>query len=228
MTEHRPNAGHPSDPSALRGCTLYLDCATGLAGDMTLAALLDLGVPESFVRQQLALLPLSSWELQVTTVRKHGIVAKKVDVIDLGEPLPSHAHEHHHHDDHHDDHHHHDDHDHHHDDHHHDGHHHDHPHTHYADIRKLISSAPLLDDVKRRALSMFDRLAEVEAAIHGTTVAEVMFHEVGALDSIVDIVGVAAALSWLSPRRVLSRTVPLGSGRVKIAQARSLAGARLA
>ncbi len=207
-------------PDALRGATLYLDCATGLAGDMTLAALLDLGVPESFVREQLALLPLTSWELRVSQVRKHGIVGKKVDVLDLGEPLTSlpAAHSHAHHDDDPDNHHHHGADDHHHDHHHEaDDHHHEHPHTHYADIRKMISSAPLLGDVKQRALRMFDRLAEVEAAIHGVTPAEVMFHEVGALDSIVDIVGVAAALSWLSPHRVISRTVPLGSGRVRTA-----------
>jgi uncharacterized protein (TIGR00299 family) protein len=64
---------------------------------------------------------------------------------------------------------------------------------------------------------MFDRLAAVEAALHGVPLAEVAFHEVGALDSIVDIVGVAAALSWLSPRRIVSRRVALGSGTVRTA-----------
>jgi hypothetical protein len=277
-------------PSELRGTTLYFDCATGLAGDMTLAALLDLGVPESFVREQLALLPLSSWELQVSHVKKRGMVGKKVDVVDLGESVSSPVHHHvahkHLHDHHHDahDHHHdaheprhdmheprhdmheprHDAHDHRHDahkprhdahkprhdmheprhdmheprhdaheprhdmheprhdahDHHHDAHdhHHDaHPHTHYAEIRRMIVSAPLLADVKARALRMFDRLAVVEAAMHGVSPSEVMFHEVGALDSIVDIVGVAAALSWISPRRIVCRTVPLGTGRVRTA-----------
>lgn len=68
-----------------------------------------------------------------------------------------------------------------------------------------------------RALSMFDRLAAVEAALHGVEVAEVAFHEVGALDSIVDIVGVAAALAWLAPRRIVSRRVALGSGTVRTA-----------
>lgn len=230
MTATCPSPTSPDfgDPSSLRGCTLYFDCATGLAGDMTLAALLDLGVPESFVREQLSLLPLSHWELQVSSVRKHGIVGKKVDVIDLGAPLTelshepkhhghdhahSHPHDHPHSDHDHDDPHH----DAHGDDHDDDHHHHDHPHTHYADIRKMISSSGLLADVKQRALAMFDKLAAVEAALHGVTIPEVMFHEVGALDSIVDIVGVAAALSWLSPKRVVSRTVPLGSGRVKTA-----------
>ena len=256
-------------PIELRGSTLYFDCATGLAGDMTLGALLDLGVPESFVREQLALLPLSSWELQVSHVKKRGMVGKKVDVVDLGESVSSPVHHHvdhkhlhgaHHdaHDHHHDAHdHRHDTHDHRHDmhDHRHDMHeprhdmheprhdmheprhdmheprhdmheprhdahdpHHDaHPHTHYAEIRRMIVSAPLLADVKARALRMFDRLAVVEAAMHGVSPSEVMFHEVGALDSIVDIVGVAAALSWISPRRIVCRTVPLGTGRVRTA-----------
>lgn len=206
-----------SKTDELRGAILYFDCATGLAGDMTMAALLDLGVPESFVREQLALLPLSSWELQISTVTKRGMVGKKVDVIDLGEPMLAHRHhhhgdtEHHHeHRDHHDEPHDHDEPRHHED-------HHEHPHTHYAEIRRLLLGAPLLSDVKARALRMFDRLAEVEAAMHGVTVPEVMFHEVGALDSIVDIVGVAAALSWLRPRRIICRTVPLGSGRVRTA-----------
>lgn len=218
-----------SNGSELRGATLYFDCATGLAGDMTMAALLDLGVPESFVREQLALLPLSNWELRISTVTKRGLVGKKVDVIDLGEPLHAHRHHHHgdiaHHHQHrdrhdgphdHDEPHHHED-RHRHDEHHHHEDAHEHPHTHYAEIRRLLLGAPLLSDVKARALRMFDRLAEVEAAMHGVTISEVMFHEVGALDSIVDIVGVAAALSWLTPRRIVCRTVPLGSGRVRTA-----------
>lgn len=81
----------------------------------------------------------------------------------------------------------------------------------------MIVGAPLLSDVKSRALQMFDRLAAVEAAMHGVAVPDVVFHEVGALDSIVDIVGVAAALSWLRPHRIVCRTVPLGSGRVRTA-----------
>jgi len=221
------------EAKALHGTTLYLDCATGLAGDMTLAALLDLGVPESFVREQLAVLPLSNWELRVSQVLRSGLVGKKVDVVDLGEPLAApltheHRHEHQHAHHHEPDHAHHHEHDEHHhdlpsDDEDHHDHlpiqhaHHDHPHTHYAEIRRMIVGSPLLSDVKARALRMFDRLAEVEAALHGVTVPKVMFHEVGALDSIVDIVGVAAALGWLAPRRVVCRTIPLGSGRVRTA-----------
>ncbi len=81
----------------------------------------------------------------------------------------------------------------------------------------LIQRSDLDADVAARALAIFDRIAEVEAALHGVSVAEVTFHELGAIDSIIDIVGVAAALSWLQPRRVVARTVPLGSGMVRTA-----------
>ena len=92
-----------------------------------------------------------------------------------------------------------------------------HPHRHYGEIRGLIQRSALDADVAARALWIFDRIAEVEAALHGVPVAEVTFHEVGAVDSIIDIVGVAAALSWLQPRRVVSRPVPLGGGMVQTA-----------
>lgn len=91
---------------------------------------------------------------------------------------------------------------------------------HYAEIRALIEEAGergLAAEVIASALSMFDRLAAVEAALHGVDVREVAFHEVGALDSIVDIVGVVAALRWLAPRRIVSRRVVLGSGTVRTA-----------
>lgn len=198
------------DKSALRNSTLYFDCATGLAGDMTLAALLDLGVPETFVRSQLSALPLTHWELRVCDVKRHGLCGKKVDVLDLAAPekepfsdtallsahpahldaegrhVEEHATVHA-------------------------------AHTHFAQIRALLIGSPLVSDVKQRALRMFERLAEVESALHGTTVDQVAFHEVGALDSIVDIVGVAAALSWIAPARVVSRAVPVGHGRVRTA-----------
>ena len=75
-------------------------------------------------------------------------------------------------------------------------------------------------DVLRRALAIFDRIAVVEARLHGVTVEEVAFHEVGAVDSIVDIVGAAAALAWLAPARITSRRVPLGGGTVDTAHGR--------
>ncbi len=243
-------------PAPLRGATLYFDCYAGIAGDMTLAALIDLGVPEQAVRDALSRLALPGWELRVYPTRKGAMAATKVDVLELAEspspheiavrpphlherdagqpgparpperrPTDSHLHSP-------------------------QGSHslhaaHDHPHphpaaaphahraapgpdvhqaghgghghTHYGEIRTLIQRSDLDADVAARALAIFDRIAEVEAALHGVSVAEVTFHELGAIDSIIDIVGVAAALSWLQPRRVVARTVPLGSGMVRTA-----------
>jgi len=92
-----------------------------------------------------------------------------------------------------------------------------HAHYHYADIRWHIARAPLTDGTRARALDIFDRLARAEAKLHGTTIDEVRFHEVGAIDSIVDVVGTAAALDWLSPASVTCASVAMGHGTVKSA-----------
>ncbi|MFO0576726.1 MAG: nickel pincer cofactor biosynthesis protein LarC [Polyangia bacterium] len=253
--------GAPGSASErLRGATLYIDCFAGIAGDMMLGALLDLGVPEVVVRGELAKLPLPPWELRVRETMKGALRARKVDVIELaGAPhahpgAPQHAHEHHpdhqhaheHHGDHHHAHEHHGApphaHEHHADRHHEHAHEHHgapphahaphgdhhsahephagHAHVHYAQIRRMLEQAGLLPDVLRRSLEMFDRIAQVEAGLHGVAVADVAFHEVGALDSIIDIVGVAAALSWLRPARVVCRSVALGGGTVWSAHGR--------
>ncbi len=90
-----------------------------------------------------------------------------------------------------------------------------HAHYHYADIRWQISRAPLTDGTRARALDIFDRLARAEAKLHGTTIDEVRFHEVGAIDSIVDVVGTAAALDWLRPASVSCASIAMGHGTVK-------------
>lgn len=228
------------DIEALRGGTLYIDCFAGIAGDMMLGALLDLGVPEAAVREPLSRLPLSGWGLRVERVRRGLIMGTKihVDVDGQGhghghgqehERGHDHAHDHDH--DHAHDHAHDHPHDHPHDHahshvadaagvRHRPGHGHgpgDHPHVHYADIRRMIQHAGLPADVTARATAIFDRIAIVEAEMHGLPVDQVSFHEVGAVDSIIDIVGTAAALSWLRPRRVVARVVPLGGGVVKTA-----------
>jgi len=190
-----------TDASRLRGATLYLDCFAGIAGDMTLGALIDLGVPQEAVRQVLSRLPLESYELHLRAVRKGALMARHVEVIEH-----SHGREHGHAG--------------------HDAGHHAHPdvgvhpHVHYAQIRAMVDgarSAGVDDDIVERALAMFERLAAVESEIHGVPIPEVAFHEVGALDSIIDIVGTAAALHWLRPRRIVSRPVPLGGGVVRTA-----------
>jgi uncharacterized protein (TIGR00299 family) protein len=85
-------------------------------------------------------------------------------------------------------------------------------HRHLSDVRQIIQAAPLADVVQQRAISVFTRLAEAEAAVHGSTMEEVHFHEVGALDAIIDIVGVCAGLHELGIERLYASSVPLGEG----------------
>jgi uncharacterized protein (TIGR00299 family) protein len=190
--------------SALRGCVLYFDCFAGVAGDMALGALLDLGVPEDAVRGELAKLPIAGWRLTRERVRRGALMGTKIRVLveDEHEHEPAHDHDHPHPPDHA-----------------HDPRHRHHPHTHYRDIRALLTTA-LDGDVRDRALAIFDRIAAVEARLHGLPVEEVAFHEVGAIDSIVDIVGTAAALAWLRPSAIRSRALPLGGGSVDTAHGR--------
>jgi hypothetical protein len=184
----------------LRGSELYFDCFSGIAGDMTLGALFDLGVPEDAVRGELAKLPVENYRLTRERVRRGALVGTKIHVLVDDE----------HHDHAHDDHAHHDP------RHSHAAHHH---HTHYRDIKAMLEKH-LGGDVRKRSLAIFDRIAVVEARLHGVTVDEVAFHEVGAVDSIVDIVGAAAALAWLAPSKINSRRVPLGGGTVDTAHGR--------
>src|SRR6478752_2321139 len=186
----------------LRGKELYFDCFSGIAGDMTLGALLDLGVPEEAVRGELEKLPVEHYRLTRERVRRGALVGTKIHVL-----IDEHD-DHHHHD--HDEHHHHDP------RHSHGAHHH---HTHYRDIKAMLEKH-LAGEVLRRSLAIFDRIAVVEARLHGVTVEDVAFHEVGAVDSIVDIVGAAAALAWLRPSQVTARRVPLGGGFVETAHGR--------
>ncbi len=94
---------------------------------------------------------------------------------------------------------------------------HGHAHYHYGAIRDRIVKAPLGEGAKTRALDIFDRLARAEAKLHGTTVDQVTFHEVGAIDSIVDVVGTAAAIDWLWPESVTCASVAMGHGTLTCA-----------
>lgn len=186
----------------LQGQHLHLDCPSGAAGDMTLGALLDLGVPVDVVGAALDAIGAGRGRLRIARVVKAGIAATDLKVDTAGElPGANHHHHHHHHDDHH-----HDDHEH--------AHHRHHAHYHYRDIRHRIEHAALTDGTRRRALDIFDRIARAEAKLHGTTVEDVAFHEVGAIDSVVDIVGTAAALDWLAPATVTCASVAMGHGTI--------------
>ena len=205
---------------------LYLDCFSGISGDMFIGALLDAGLDLQFLQAELAKLGVAGYQLRVSRVDRSGISATKFDV-DV-EPQGN-GHHHHHDDDGH--HHHHDDHGHHHhhDDHGHHHHHDDHGHHHHHDqhdnhghrslstIRRLIEESTLAPGVRQRALAIFQRIGEAESRIHNIPIETVHFHEVGAIDSIVDIVGACIALEALGIERVISSPIHVGSGSFKCA-----------
>jgi uncharacterized protein (TIGR00299 family) protein len=231
----------------------YLDCASGISGDMTLGALVDAGAPLAQIQAGIASLGLTDCRLQLLEVKKKGFRAAQLVVhsSELGtaheanhqhEPADAvhehhdhpHAHDHDHDHEHDDEHHH--DHTHHHSDlapkpqHEHDHQHtpgdaahahaHDHGHRHLSDIVKMIDASQLMPRQKELAKRIFTRLGEAEAKVHGISLEKVHFHEVGAVDSIADIVGTAIALDLLGIERVECSPVPTGTGFVEIAHGR--------
>ncbi len=200
---------------------LYYDCFAGISGDMHLGAMIDAGVDPEHLISELKKLKLTGYKLNIYREKRKSIEGTKVDVN-----LEKETHSHHHNNDHHshDDHHHH----HAHDDHHHhehdDGHshtphsgHHHHEHRNFSDIKQILANSELPVKTKDRALKMFRLIAEAEAKIHGVSVDEIHFHEVGAVDSIVDITGAAICLEYLKPDRILCSTIELGGGMVRCA-----------
>ena len=202
---------------------LYLECYSGISGDMAVGAMLDLGADRQVLEQVLASLPLEGYTTKISTVQKSGINACDFDVIldeenhdhDMEWLFGSeaeefhHDHEHHHHD--HD--HHHDDHDHH--------HHHDHHHVHRSmkDIREIIGAGQMTDGARDLALRIFEIIAQAEGQVHGKAPEEVHFHEVGAVDSIVDIVSFAVCfdnlVSSLGIADVIVPTLYDGTGTIR-------------
>jgi len=188
---------------------LYLDLFSGIAGDMFIAALLDLGVDAAKLERELKKLKLDGYHLHISRGQKSAIAGVKFDVHLTHDPehghAPDPAHGHHHHDhqhaqetDHHD--------------------HHDHGHgeqRNFAEIKQLIGRSKLSAWVKQKSTAVFQRIAEAEGRIHGLPPAEVHFHEVGAVDSIVDIVGAAIALELLGKPQVQASPVVEGTGWIR-------------
>ena len=196
---------------------LYFDCFSGISGDMTLGALLDLGVSQEHLQESLKGLNIEDeYHLEIRKELKNGIMGTRVDVILHHEEEHEHSHDHHHSHDHSHGHSH--DHDHQHD--HevavaHAHHHHDHEHRSYKSICEMIDGSALNDNVKALSHKIFHIIAEAEGKIHGQPVEEVHFHEVGAVDSIVDIVGAAICIDALQPEKVVFSKIPLSKGFVK-------------
>ena len=192
---------------------LYFDCFSGAAGDMILGALIDAGVPLADIRGALGSLAVAADAVSTAPVLRCGIKATKFNVAGEAPPI-DHAHDHDHGHDHGDRHHHH-------------GHSHDeaveqlhrHVHVHRTlqEIFTLVDGSALTPAARDRAKALFTRLGEVEASIHGTTPDKVHLHEVGALDSIVDIVGTVFAMEQLRLDAVVSSPLNVGSGTIHAA-----------
>lgn len=179
---------------------IYLDCFSGLSGNMLLGAFLAAGVPLSYLEGELQkLFGTETFRLHVSAVKRSGIAATYVEVEDI-----SAAHAHGEHGTH---------------DHAGQG---THPHRTMREIRNLLAASPLVEAVKEKALAVFSCLAEAEGEVHGLPPEEVHFHEVGAVDSIVDIVGTALALEYLAIEKVFVSRVNTGSGYVNCAHGRMM------
>ena len=177
---------------------LYLDCFAGISGDMTIGALLDLGLDFAFLTSELAKLGVTGYELSVKRVDRSGINAAKFDV-NVAQTFSLSVEHHHNHDHSHD---------------------HDqtesvrhvHDHRSLSTIKHLIVVSTLSDKVKQNSLAIFQRIGAAEAKIHGVDIESVHFHEVGAVDSIVDIIGACIGLEALGIEKIISSPLHVGYG----------------
>ena len=173
---------------------LYFDCFAGAAGDMILGALLDAGLPFDALKGALGSLAVEGWDVSVDRVLKTGVSATKFKVHEHAH-VHSDADSHHDHDPRHD---------------------HRHaPHHSLTQIEAAIERSALSAAGKARAIAMFRRLGEAEAAIHGVPIDQIHLHEVGALDSIIDIVGAVFAIEWFQPDRIVVSPINVGGGMVR-------------
>jgi len=153
----------------------YFDCFSGISGDMTLGALIDLGVPVDWLKESIRSIPLKDFDLSVSNVAKNGIGAKRVEVKAADSSIT----------------------------------------RNYSQIISLISNSPLSANVRERGIAIFEEIAGAEAEIHGCPKETVHFHELGGVDSIVDIVGTALCLEYLGITRISASKIPMGTGFVK-------------
>ncbi|HEX7485286.1 MAG TPA: nickel pincer cofactor biosynthesis protein LarC [Vicinamibacterales bacterium] len=195
---------------------LYFDCFAGASGDMVLGALLDAGLPLAQLESALGSLVIPGYHLSADRVLRAGLAATKFRLHQHGQAHPDHGQVQGQ-----------------------DGHTHDqdHPHGHpphhgdgepqqpqrheghrsVAEITALIGMSSLTDQARERAITLFRRLAEAEAAIHQMPVEQVHLHEVGALDSIIDIVGAVFGIEWFGADRILASPLNVGGGMVRSA-----------
>ncbi len=156
----------------------YLDCHSGISGDMFLGAMLDAGLALETLKTSLATLPVAGYELIAKPFHDKGIRGSRVDVIMAEQEQPA---------------------------------------RHLSDITAIFHASSLSPRIRETALAIFQCLAEAEATVHATSVEEVHFHEVGAIDAIVDITGAAIAIEALGITQLYASPLPLTSGHVKTA-----------
>jgi len=166
--------------------TLYFDCFSGVSGDMVLGALLDAGLPLDALREALGSLAVDC-TVDATRVLRAGVSATKFTVREHPRNVQADHHHHHHH----------------------------HPHRTLKEIGAIIDRSALSAAGRERAKALFERLGEAEAAVHQVPIEKIHLHEVGALDSIVDIVGAVFALEWMGADQILSSPLNVGGGTVK-------------
>ena len=169
---------------------LFIEPVGGIAGDMFLAAALDLGVPLEALEAPLRTLALKGWRFVVSRSARHQITGTHLDVVVDGQGATPHDTN---------------------------GGHHPHGERGLKEIVALINASQLPARAKQRALEVFGAIGEAEAKVHGVPVEKIHFHEVGAVDSIVDICGAAVVLELLGDPEVFCAPPPLGSGTVTIA-----------
>ncbi|PYV21275.1 MAG: nickel pincer cofactor biosynthesis protein LarC [Acidobacteria bacterium] len=157
--------------------TAYLDCSSGISGDMFLAALLDVGLPPERLLGELRKIPLGDYEFRQSRVLRGGLAGTRVEILVPGKQ----------------------------------------PERHLGDIEQLIERSALADVVKERAVKVFGRIAEVEGKLHDKPASHVHFHEVGAVDAILDVVGACAGLELLEVSELVSSPLNVGAGRVEAA-----------
>lgn len=160
--------------------TLYFDCSSGISGNMTLGALLEIVGDEKYLLEELKKLNVDGYKIEISKQVKNGITGTYVDVI-----LENECHHHHHEHDH--------DHDH--------EHHHHHEHRNLYDVNTIIDNSSLDENTKALTKRIFLRVAKAESKVHNKPLDEVHFHEVGAIDSIVDIVGTAILINKINPEK---------------------------
>lgn len=152
--------------------TLYLDCFSGISGDMFLGLILDLGLEKNRLESELAKLNLPGWQLKQIREQRHGIEGSRVTVECTRQTA----------------------------------------HRHWRQIDQLLADSLLAEPIRQRARRIFKRLGEAEAKVHGIALEQVHFHEVGALDAIIDLVGAAIGLELLEIEQLICSALPLSRG----------------